>query len=189
MPLTPVGLAGILVPALISSAQIGIAVPQFSLGVATGASLFLQQSTVTSVDSGTLGVGATVVPLLVPQPLLLTSLLAGFASTGMVGVMSPLLALGLANGFALGFLQGLVTMTHPGVGLGAGVAKLIGVGAVPAMIQGFAASGMTGPGPIKMATSIGIGLSITFVAWTMPIPIAGAPSIAPSSGTGFGKIV
>ena len=189
MPLTPVGLAGILVPALIASGQTGIAVPQFSLGIATGASLFLQQSVVTSVDTGTLGTGVTAIPMLVPQPLLLSSILSGFASTAMTGVMAPALALGLATGLATGFLQGLVTMTHPSVGVGAGVAKLIGVGSVPSMIAGFSAAGMIGPGPIKMATAIGIGLSIAFVAWTMPVPILGSPSIAPSSGVGLGKIV
>lgn len=189
MPLTPVGLAGVLVPALAAAAQTGIAVPQFATGVATGVTLFAAQSTVTSVDTGTAGVGATTLPLLVPQPLLLSSMLAGFAATGQVGVMAPLLATGLANGLALGFLQGLVVMTHPGVGVGAGVAKVIAVGAIPAMIAGFAAATMVGPGSVKMATAIGIALTLTFATYTLPIPIVGSPSIVPSTGVGIGKIV
>ncbi len=189
MPLTPVGLAGVLVPALFAAGNIGIAVPQLALGVGTGISLFAQQSSVVSVDVGTLGVGAGAQPLLVPQPLLLGSLLAGFAATGTGGVMAPLLALGLANGLNLGFLQGLLVTVHPGVGLGTGVAKIIPAAAVPSMIAGFAAVGMVGPGAIKTATGIGIALTITFATYVTPIVIAGPPSIAPGAGPGFGKIV
>ncbi len=189
MPLTPVGLAGVLVPALVSSAQLGIAIPQFALGVGTGVTIFTQSTVVTSVDTGTLGAGVTTIPLLVPQPLLLANLLAGFAATATVGVMAPLMAVGLANGLALGFLQGLVVMTHPGVGAGAGVAKFIGVGAVPAMIAGFTAAGMVGVGAVKMATAIGIALTLTFATYVLPVPIVGAPSILPGAGVGVGKIV
>ncbi len=189
MPLTPVGIAGVLTPALLASAQIGIAVPQFALGVGTGVTIFAQQSSVTSIDTGTLGAGVTVAPLLVPQPLLLVNILAGFAATGTVGVMSPLMAVGLANGLSIGFLQGLITMVHPGVGLGAGVAKVIAAGAVPAMIAGFTAAGMTGVGAVKMATAIGIALTITFATYVLPVPIVGPPSIVPGAGVGIGKIV
>ena len=189
MPITPVGLTGVLVPALIASAQIGTGVPKLALGVATGVTTFAAQSTVTSVDTGTLGVGVTVAPLVVPQPLLLANILAGFAATGTVGVMSPVLAVGLANGLSLGFLQGLITMTHPGVGAGAGVAKVIPAGAVPAMIAGFAAAGMVGVGSVKMATAIGIALTLTFTTFVLPVPIVGAPSIVPGAGVGVGKIV
>ncbi len=189
MPLTPVGLAGVLVPALISAAQVGIAVPQYALGVATGVTIFAQQSSVTSTDTGTLGAGTTTVPLVVPQPLLLASILTGFAATGTVGVMAPIHAVGLATGLSVGFLQGLVVMTHPGVGVGAGVAKVLGVGAVPAMLAGFSAAGMVGVGAVKMATAIGIALTLTFATFVMPIPIVGPPSIVPGSGVGIGKIV
>ena len=189
MPLTPPGVAGVMIPALVAAAQIGIAVPQYALGIATGVTIFAQQSTVTSVDTGTLGAGVTALPLLVPQPLLLASILAGYAATGTVGVMAPLNALGVANGLALGFLQGLIVMTHPGVGVGAGVAKVIAVGAVPAMIAGFAAAGMVGIGATKMATAIGIGLTICFATFVMPVPILGPPSIVPGAGVGIGKIV
>jgi hypothetical protein len=103
--------------------------------------------------------------------------------------MAPLLALGLANGLALAFLQALLVTVHPGVGLGSGVAKIVAVGAVPSMIAGFAAAGMVGPGAIKTATGIGIGLTLTFATFAMPIVIAGPPSISPGAGVGTGKIV
>jgi hypothetical protein len=189
MPLTPPGLAAALIPALLASGNTGIAVPQFALGVATGVCLFTQSSPATSVDAGTLGVGATAMPFLVPQPLILTNLLAGFAATGTVGIMMPSLALGLSVGLNVGFLQGVLTMVHPSVGLGAAVVKLVPAGAVPAMIAGFAAAAMVGPGAIKTATGIGIGLTTLFAAYTLPAPIVGPPNIAPGAGVGVGKIV
>jgi hypothetical protein len=189
MPLTPVGLTAVLVPALVASAQVGIAVPQFALGVANGVATFAQTATVTSVDVGTLGAGVTAVPLVVPQPLLLANMLAGFAATSTLGPMAPLLALGLANGLSIGFLQGIVTLAHAGVGAGAGVAKVVGAGAIPAMIAGFASVGMTQPGSVKMATAIGTALTLTFTTFVMPVPILGPPSISPGAGAGFGKIV
>lgn len=189
MPLTPPGIAAALIPSLLASGNTGIAVPQFALGVATGVTLFAQTMVVASVDSGTLGVGATTLPLLVPQPLLLSSLLAGFAASATVGILAPAVAAGLSVGLNIGFLQGLLIMTHPSVGLGAGVAKFVPAGAVPAMVAGFAAAGMIGPLAIKTATGIGIGLTTLFAAYTLPVPIMGPPSPIPSSGAGIGKIV
>lgn len=189
MPITPVTIAGTLIPNLVACGNIGIAVPQFALGVGTGLTIMCQNSTVVSVDVGTLGVGAGVQPLLVPQPLILDSLLAAFAATATIGVMMPPLALGLANGLALGFLEGLLVTVHPGVGLGSGVARVIATTGVPSMIAGFAAVGIVGPGGIKMATAIGIGLTIVFAAFVTPIVIVGPPSILPGAGPGFGKIV
>ena len=189
MPLTPPGLAAALIPALLASGNIGIAVPQLALGTATGVCLFTQSMPVISADVGTLGVGATALPLLVPQPLLLTSLLAGFAASATVGTMAPLLAAGLSVGLNVGFLQGLITMAHPSVGVGTGVAKFIPTGAIPAMIAGFATAGMIGPGAIKTATGIGIAMTLVFGAYTLPVPIVGPPAPAPGAGAGIGKIV
>lgn len=190
MPLTPVGLAGILVPSLVASAMIGTAVPQFALGVATGTTLYLQAATVETVDVGTAGAGVGSLPLLVPQPLLLTSILSGMSAAGTLGQMAPLLAVGLANGLSTGLLQALIVTTHPSVGVGTGVVRIVGAGsAVPQMIAGFASAGMTGTGATKEATAIGIGLDLTFGVFTIVTPIAGAAAPSPSSGVGFGKIV
>lgn len=190
MPLSPVGLTAVLVPALISAGQLGIAVPQFALGVSTGVVTTTSASLVVSLNAGTAGPGVSAIPLIVPQPLLLAQLLVGFAATGQVGPMAPLLALGLANGLSLGFLQGLVTMVQP-VGVGAGVAKVIAAAAIPSMIGGFASAGMAGPGSVKMATAIGIALTNLFNTYAFPVPIAGPPSIVPLAGVPsiIGKIV
>lgn len=190
MPLTPVGLAGVLVPSLVASAMIGTAVPQFALGVANGTTLYLQSATVETADVGTLGAGVGSIPLLVPQPLLLTSLLSGMGSAGVLGPMAALLAVGLANGLSVGLLQGLIVTTHPTVGTGTGVVRIVASGsAVPQMITGFASAGMTGSGATKEATAIGIGLDLTFSVFTTATPIAGASAPSPGAGVGFGKIV
>lgn len=181
MPLTPVGAAAILTPALVSCGQLGIAVPQLALGVGTGMSVFAKASVIVSINGGTLGPGVTTLPFLVPQPLLLASLLGSFAGSGILGVMAPLLATGLANGMSVAFLQGLVTMVQI-VGVGAGVAKVIPAGAVPAFIGGFAAAGLTGKSAVQLATAIGIAMNITFAAYVFPVPIVGAPSIVPVAG-------
>jgi hypothetical protein len=189
MPLTPPGLAAALIPALLASGNTGIAMPQFALGIATGVCIFTQSMGVVSADTGTLGVGATVLPLLVPQPLLLASLLSGFAASATVGIMAPAIAAGLSVGLNVGFLQGVLTMAHPTVGVGVGVAKFVPTAAIPAMLAGFAAVGMIGPGAIKTATGIGIALMTTFGVYTLPVSIVGPPAPASSAGAGVGKIV
>jgi hypothetical protein len=190
MPLTPVGLAGVLAPNLLATGSTGIAMPQFALGVATGVYLYCQAATLTSVDTGVLGVGSTALPMVVPQPLILSSMLAGFAATATSGIMAPSVALGLSNGLVLGFLQGILTLTHPSVGVGVGVTRVIpgGPGA-GYIIAGFAAAALTGIAGVKLATAIGIALDIIFAAFTVPLPIVGAPSIYPGAGAGVGKIV
>jgi hypothetical protein len=124
-----------------------------------------------------------------PQPVLLAGMLAGYAATGTIGVMAVPNATGVATGLALAFLQALVIIQHPSVGVGAGVAKFIATTGVPTMIAGFAAAGMVGVGSVKMATAIGIGLTIAFNSFVLPVPIVGSPSPAPGAGVGAGKIV
>ncbi len=189
MPLTPFSMSGALLPALAASGMLGTGTPQFALSVANGAVLYAQAATVISADTGTIGVGASAVPLVVLPQLLLPNLLTGFAAQQILGVMAPALATGLSIGLSIGFATGLVTTVHPTVGVGAGVARVTGGSAIPFMILAFASGGMIGQGAVKQATAIGIGLDITFAAFVMPIPIVGAPGPSPSAGAGFGKIV
>ena len=193
MPLNPPALsAGFIAPNLISTGNLGTGVPKLAMGIAIGVCQYLTvQSKVTSVDVGTAGAGATFFPLIVPPPLLLGALTSAFAGTGILGVAAPQFIAGLTTAFttgwtALAFLQ----ITHPTVGVGAGVAKIVGPSAVTAMITGFSAMGMAGPGPAKMATAIGIGLDTTFASFVqLAVPIVGSPSIVPSTGVGFGTVI
>jgi hypothetical protein len=189
MPLTPVGLSAVLIPNLVGAGMLGTGLPQYALGVSNGVVLYNLQLKVITVDAGTLGAGVGLLPLLVPQPLLLSGLFAGFAAQALIGPMAPPLAIGLANGLSLGLVQGLVTTVHPTVGVGACVARFVGPSAVPSMIAGFASAGMVGPGATKKASAIGIALDIVFQAFTLPIPIVGPPSILPGGGAGFGTVV
>ena len=189
MPLTPASITGLVTVNLLATGNLGTKVPQLAAGVAAGVMLWNASLKVVTIDAGTLGVGVGLLPCVIPQPLLLASFLGGLAATGNVGVMMPLLALGLANGLALSFATGVITTTHPTVGTGTGVARFNGGSAVPGMIGGFASVGMVGPGPTKIATGIGVGLDTAFAAFTVPIPIVGPPSPAASGGTGFGTIV
>lgn len=189
MPLTPASLTAVLTVNLLAAGNLGSKTPQLASGIAAGVMIWNSTLKVQTVDAGSLGVGKGFLPCIIPQPLLLAGLLGGLASTGNVGVRLPLLALGVANGLALGFPTGIITTTHPTVGTGTGVAKFLGASAVAGMIAGFSSVGMVGPGPSKIATGIGIGIDTAFAAFIVPVPIVGSASPSASGGTGFGAIV
>lgn len=188
MPLTPVGISGAIIPALVGTGMIGTGVAQFANGVAAGIMLWVGQLTVTTVDVGTAGVGVGLLPCAIPQPLLLAGFQSSFPASGLLGIMSPLLATGLAVGLSVAFPQGIITTTHPTVGVGTGVASFPGPSAIPSMIAGFKSVGMVGPSTEQAATAIGLGLDIAFAGFVVPVPIVGPPSPVASGGTGTGKI-
>lgn len=192
MPLNPPTLAtGFIAPNLLATGNIGAGMPKFAMGVAIGVCQFLtSQAKVVTVDVGTLGVGTSIMPLIVPNPLLQGALFAGFASMGILGPMAPLVITGLTNGLVTGWVVlALLQTNHPLIGTGAGVARIVAPTAVPAMIGGFTSMGMLGDGPIKTATAIGIALDITFTTFVEPIPIVGPPSPVGGSGVGFGTVI
>lgn len=192
MPLNPPALAtGFLAPNLISVAHIGTGMPKLAMGVAVGVCNFLTlQAKVVTVDTGVLGVGTSIMPLLVPPPLLQGGLYSGFSSMGILGLMSPLTITGLTNGLVSGWAALAILQTnHPGIGVGAGVARITGPTAVPSMIAGFSSMGMVGGASAKMATAIGIALDITFASFFQPIPIVGTPSPIGGAGVGFGTVL
>ena len=193
MPLNPPSLAtGFIAPNLASTGNLGIGVPKFSLGLAIGVCQFLTiQSKVMTIDAGTAGAGTSIIPLIVPTPLVQTSLVTGFSSQGILGTLAPLFIQGVTNGLVTGWVSlALLQTNHPGVGVGAGVARIVGPTAIPAITQGFAAVGMVGDGPAKVARAIGSGLDMVFASFIQPgIPIVGSPSIVPASGVGFGSVL
>lgn len=191
MPLNPITLAtGFIAPSLISTLNIGSAMPKLALGIANGVCNFFIGAVAVSIDTGTLGVGTSAQPLIIPPPTILAALLVGYSAQSILGPMSPLNALGVANGISTG-LASLATASvqHPGVGAGAAIMRIVGSSAVPALLKGFADAGLTGNGSVKMATAIGIGLDTIFQSFVMPLVIAGPPSIIPGAGSGFGVII
>ncbi len=156
----------------------------------TGVTLWTASLTVVTTDVGTLGAGVGLGPCAIPPSLLLPSLLSSLPSAGVKGVSMPSLATGLALGLSLAFTsQGVVTTIHPSVGAGTGICSFPGPSAVPFMLSGFAAAGLTGSSAVQMATGIGVGLDVGFGAFSLPIVIVGPPSPSPSTGAGTGKIV
>jgi len=181
---------GFIAPNLLSVGNIGIGVPKLSMGIAIGICQYLTALTkVVTVDTGTLGVGIGIMPLIIPNPLLQSALFGGFSSMNILGIMAPLHITGLTNGLVTGLLAlALLQTNHPTIGVGIGVAKIIAPSAIPPMIAGFASVGMIGDGPTKMATAIGIGLDTTFASFIQPIAIIGSGSPVGGAGAGFGMV-
>lgn len=188
MPLTPLNVAAAITPALAAAGGAGQGAPQFANGLAIGICMWVPQITVSTVDTGTLGVGAGSAPLLVGSETLGLNMLAGFASFNMIGTMGPTIATGLANGLALAFGQGLVVTTHPSVGVGSAVAKFFAPPAAPVLVAGFAAAALNGQSLTQLAGAIGQALDVTFASLVMPIPVVGAASPTAGGGSGVGKI-
>ena len=189
MALTPPTLAGTLIPNLAATGHLGVSMPQFALGVANGVLQWFQVLVVATADTGQLGAGAGVVPLIVPQPVLLAAMSSTFPASGITGIMAPLTILGLSNGLSLGFAQGQVLTTHPMIGVGTGVCTFKGPPAVPSRLAGFASAGLVGTGMVQIATALGVALTTVFSSLVLPTPIAGAGSPASGAGTGTGKIL
>lgn len=190
MPLSPLTLTPVIAANLLATGHTGTGMTQLATGVALGTSEFLLQTAkVITVDVGSLGAGTSIAPLIVPQPLLLAGILAGFAAQQILGIFSPLTATGLANGLSLGLLTGILQTNHVGVGTGTGVARVLGGSAIPLMLKGFKEAGMKGPGTEKKATAMGIALDIVFGSFSLPIAIVGSAAPSPGVGAGFGFIV
>ncbi len=191
MPLNPSALAPIIAAGLLSAGQSGFQMPKFTLGIASGVcKYFSLAAKVVTVDTGTLGAGTGANPFFLSAPALIQTMLAGYASAGILGMFGPGNATGVANGISQGLISlALLQTNHPSVGVGTGVARIVGSSAVPTMVAGFADAGMVNTGSVQQATGIGIGLDTFFQSFTMPIAIVGSTSPSGSSGSGFGFVV
>lgn len=189
MPLVAPTLSATITAGIFSGGLIGPAVPKLGSGIGQGVALWVQQLKVTTIDSGAAGAGKGFGPLIVPQPLILSSLLVAYTANGQLGVMAPLEALGIANGLFLGFGQGMVSTTHPSVGAGAAVGRISGPPAFSSLMQGFSSAGITGSGASKKANAISMALTMVIQTLVLPIAIVGAAGPSPSAGSGFGSLI
>jgi hypothetical protein len=189
MPLSPPQLTAAITVGLISGGMLGVATPKLAAGLAQGICLWLPQMVVTTIDTGAIGAGVGVAPFAVPPAILIPALIAGYAANGQLGPMAPLEALGLANGLAFGFAQGLMVTVHAGCGSGVGLARLIGPPAFPSLVAGLASVAMVGPGAASKANAISTAFVVVFNLFSAPIPIAGAPGPSPGGGAGIGVVV
>jgi hypothetical protein len=190
MPIALPAITGTVASNLLAAALIGTETPKLAAGVAAGLTYWVPQVTVSTVDAGSAGVGSGVpIPWAVPQPLLFGLLGANIPSAGIIGLFTPSLVLGLANGLATSFLQMLISTTHPTVGVGSGVAKFVAPPAAGSMVAGFSSAGLVGEAAPRLATAIGFSLDAAIASLVIPIVIAGSASPSPSTGTGTGKII
>ena len=189
MPLVAPVLSATVTTGLFSGGLIGPAVPKLGSGIGQGVAIWVQQLKVNTIDTGAVGAGKGFGPLLIPQPLLLGSLLAAYAANGHLGVMAPLEALGIANGLFLGFGQGAISTTHPSVGAGAAMARITGPPAFSSLMQGFSSVGITGSGATQKANAISIALAVVIQTLVLPVAIVGAGGPSPAAGSGFGSII
>ncbi len=174
---------------LLSSGIIGPAGPTLAKGIGAGIAAWVPQVLVVTIDSGTAGGGSGQAPLTVPMPNMIQAMLASYAINGQLGPMSPLEAMGVAKGVTSALATGILKTSHIGVGSGTGVAKFIAPPAYQSLIQAFKAAGMTGPLSEKKAKAISDALLLIFTVLSAPIPIVGAASTSPGSGTGVGRIL
>lgn len=189
MPLVAPVLSATITAGILSGGLIGPAVPKLGSGIGLGIALWVQQLKVITVDAGAAGAGKGLAPLIIPQPLIMANLLAAYAVNGQLGVMAPLEASGIANGLFTGFAQGLISTTHPSVGVGAAVARIMGPPAFSSLMQGFSSAGITGSSASKKANAISMALAIVTQTLVLPVAIVGAAGSSPSSGSGFGSII
>lgn len=189
MPLTSVGLASKVSPALLSCGFTGVNVPQLSLGISTGVCTWLSSSAVSIAGVGTFGVGGVSTPLVVPSVLLTPNFVNGFAGSAIVGTWAATLATALGVGLSQGFAQGLITAVFPSVGTGTGVAHLVYPPPDSFLTAGLASAGITGLWAPVFAHGVSVGLSATFASLFVPVAIVGPSSPTASSGVTTGKIV
>jgi hypothetical protein len=189
MSLVPPALTATITVGLMSGGMLGTAVPQLASGVGIGLTLWAQQQTVSTIDTGTLGVGVGLGPFVIPPPLLTANLLVAYAANGMLGVMAPLEAVGFGNGIALGLAQGMLQTMHPLVGTGTGIGRINGPPAFSSIMQGFASVGITGQSSAQKANAISMALMMTIQSLVFPVVIVGSASPVASGGVGNGKIM
>lgn len=115
--------------------------------------------------------------------------MANIPSAGFIGLFTPSLILGLANGLATSFLQMLISTTHPTVGTGSGVAKFTGPPAAGPMVAGFSSVGLIGEAAPRLAAAIGVSLDAAITSFVLPVAIVGSASPSPSTGMGTGKVI
>jgi hypothetical protein len=172
-----------------SNGLVGTAIPNLSLGIGMGISLWVKSQVVSTTDVGFLGAGKGTLPFLIPAPLLLTNLMTAYTSNSIVGVMAPQEANSVATGISVGLAQGTIESAHPSVGTGEGIGISSGPDAFSFLMQGFSSNGIIGEFAPKKASAISTALKITLQTITFTIPILGSASNSASSGVGSGVVV
>jgi hypothetical protein len=162
MPLSPATLQPVIYGSMSVVGLLGAKTGQLAQGIANGVMGWIAIAKVNVSGAGTAGAGAVSMPMIIPVPGLVGTMLTAFSTQAMAGIGSPQMATGIGTGVAMGITsQSLLLATVVGVGSGAGVAKVVGT-AVPPMVAGFAGVGLLGVHAVRLATAIGTGMDLFF---------------------------
>jgi len=85
MALTSPALSSVISANLAATGNSGIAVPQFSLGIASGVVGVFLASVVNTIDIGVAGAGTSLTPIVMSSATLFANFLNGFAAFGLTG--------------------------------------------------------------------------------------------------------
>jgi hypothetical protein len=177
-----------IIQGLASGGVVGPAVPQLAQGIAGGIMRWVPLLIVSTVDTGTYGVGSGMAPFALDVGSLTTNLMNAYAVNGQLGPMSKPEAKGLASGLASGFAQGIMKTSHATTGSGDALARVFGPLAFSSLEQGFKAAGMKGPSSVKKCKAISTALFLGLQLFQMPIKILGPSSPSPGGGSGIGRV-
>jgi hypothetical protein len=169
--------------------MIGVGTPKLAAGIVAGTLLWASSRKVSTVDTGTAGAGVGFLPLLVPPPALYVGFLAEASAEDFLGVFTPLFLQGLSVGLSSFLATALIRTSHPGVGVGVGVATVGGPPSRAAYLAGLSSQGVTGPSAQKLASVLGNTMDKILPAIPYPVPIVGPPSPTATVGTGVGSLL
>ena len=192
MPISPATTLPIFTASLAANVIVGPSSIQMATGLSLGLFQYLNSGVIiTSIDSGTLGVGVGTGPgIILAQPVLLAALTASMAGHVIAGPMMPMLANAIALGVFTSLGMAVVQTINPLVGVGVGKLQLTPNGTSNIIFPAaFLAAGMVGPMSPALGSAIGMALDAVIASAVSVIAIAGPPSVSPSVGIGSGVIV
>jgi len=191
MPVDPGTTLPIFDGMLVANGLLGPGIPKFAAGMAAGLFQYVSTAvTVTSIDTGTLGVGVGngVGVVLLPS-VILGALSPMMARNGVLGPMAPSMANAIAYGVSASLALAAIATNNPGVGIGAGKLQLFPTGSGGATFAAaFKEAGMGGAMVSALGQAVGLALDAVIASALGVVVIVGPPSVLPGAGVGTGKI-
>jgi hypothetical protein len=193
MPLNQIAITPILYGALTGAGIIGSLASPLSIGLANALCIYGTSSmNVTTIDVGVLGSGKGFgVGVILPVPILTSSLSTSMPAAGFLGASAPQLINGISIGYSETLATAIINTVHPNVGVGTGKLQVFPNTAVAIniFVTAFAAAGLSGSMAVSLATAVASGLDSSLISAQGVVAITGSPSVIPSTGVGLGKLL